>query len=431
MEDGVALYSVLIIICLFMSAFFSSTETALTSLTELKINHIIHEKGNKAKALELWLLNPNKVLNTILIGNNIFNILGSVLAAELANMLFDNTPIALVTGVMTLMVLIFGEITPKTFAKHNAETFSLFAIKILKLFYTLFYPVSYTLNVFVKVLIKFMGGEVEKIGPSITEDELEFLISVGEKEGVLEDQKREMLHNIFEISDTIAREVMVPRTDMTILKVDQPVNEIINVVSQTEYSRIPVYENKMDNIIGILYVKDLLKYIKEDFASIDIRKIMRKVYFVPETKKIDDLLREFQLNRIHLAVVVDEYGGVSGIVTLEDILEEIVGEIRDEYDKEDDDIVEKISEDEYIVRARMDVDDFCEFFEVEKSEDMDEYETLGGLIYDLAGKIPDVGDEFELDGYTLTVMEKESRKLKKIKIVRNNINEESEDEQHE
>ncbi|HCW93518.1 MAG TPA: HlyC/CorC family transporter, partial [Flexistipes sinusarabici] len=239
------------------------------------------------------------------------------------------------------------------------------------------------------------------------------------------------LHNIFEISDTIAREVMVPRTDMTILKVDQPINDIINVVSQTEYSRIPVYENRMDNIIGILYVKDLLKYIKEDFASIDIRKIMRKVYFVPETKKIDDLLREFQLNRIHLAVVVDEYGGVSGIVTLEDILEEIVGEIRDEYDKEDDDIVEKSSESEYIVRARMDVDDFCDFFGLEKSEDMDEYETLGGLIYDLAGKIPDVGDEFNLDGYTLTVIEKESRKLKKIKVVRNEVNENSEDERYE
>jgi len=430
LEDGVGLYFVLIIICLVMSAFFSSTETALTSLTELKINHLVHEKGEKAKALELWLLHPNKVLNTILIGNNIFNILGSVLAAEVANMMFESTPITLVTGVMTLMVLIFGEITPKTFAKHNAEMFSLFAIKILRLFYTIFYPVSYSLNVFVKVLIKLMGGEIEKVGPSITEDELEFLISVGEKEGVLEDQKREMLHNIFEISDTIAREVMVPRTDMTILRVDQPIDDIINVVSQTEYSRIPVYENKMDNIIGILYVKDLLKYIKEDFASIDIRKIMRKVYFVPETKKIDDLLREFQINRIHLAVVVDEYGGVSGIVTLEDILEEIVGEIRDEYDKEDDDITEKISEDEYIVKARMDVDDFCEFFGLEKSEDMEEYETLGGLIYDLAGKIPDVGDEFELDGYTLTVIEKESRKLKKIKVVRNRSksSEESENE---
>lgn len=417
--DGMVLEFVAIGVCIVFSGFFSATETALTSLSELKVKHILQEKGEKAKDLELWLLHPNKVLNTILIGNNIVNILGSVVAAELSVKIFGDSSIAITTGVMTFLVLIFGEITPKTFAKHNPEKISLLSMKLLKLFFFIFYPVSYSMNKFVKLLIKIAGGDVDKEAPKITEDEIEFFISVGEKEGVLENQKKEMLHNIFEISDTLAKEVMVPRPDLVSIRYGTPIDDVIDIITKSEYSRIPVYENKLDNILGILYVKDFLKYIKQDIKGIDIKAILRKPYFVPSTKRIDDLLREFQLNRIHFAVVIDEYGGVDGIVTLEDILEEIVGEIRDEYDKDEVDEVVKVGEDSYEINPMMDIDDFREFFNIEISdddEDEEEYETLSGLIFEMAGKIPNVGDKYIYNNLELEVKEKDGRRLKKVSV---------------
>lgn len=412
-------------VCIIFSGFFSSSETALTSLSELKVKHLLQEKGEKAKDLELWLMHPNKVLNTILIGNNIVNILGSVVAAEVSNKIFGSSAIAIATGIMTFLVLIFGEIAPKTFAKHNAESLALFIIKILKIFYFLFYPISFVLNKLVKMIIKLSGGSVENSGPKITEDEIEFLISVGEKEGILENQKREMLHNIFEISDTLAKEVMVPRTDLVAIKYGTDINEILNILAKTEYSRIPVYEGKMDNILGILYVKDLLKYVSKDIQQLDIKTILRKPYFVPSTKRIDDLLREFQLHRIHFAIVVDEYGGVDGIVTLEDILEEIVGEIRDEYDKDEKDEIIQVDDNTYEIDPKIDIDDFSKFFGLEIQDDLD-YETLGGLIFDLSGRIPEIGDVFTIGNLEILIKEKDGRRIKKVivKVMKNDEPEE-------
>ena len=420
MESDLLLELIFISICLLFSGFFSGAETALTSLNELKVKHLMEEKGIKAKNLELWLMHPNKVLTTILVGNNIANILGSVLAADLSIKIFHNSAIAITTGVMTFLVLIFGEITPKTFAKHNAVTMSIATINILKLFYRLFYPISFFLNTIASWLIKMMGGSVEKKGPKITENELEFLISVSEKEGVLENQKKEMLHSIFEISDTYAKEVLIPRTEMIAISVKASIDSIVDLAKETGYSRIPVYEGRLDNIIGILYVKDLLKFFIGDLKQLDLKKILRKVYFIPETKKLDDLLREFQLKRIHLAIVIDEYGGVAGLVTLEDIIEEIVGEIRDEYDTKEEANIIKTGDDVYRVDAGINIEDFCDYFELERTEDMSAYETVGGLIYDLAGKIPEINDEYQLDGYTLVVLTKEERTLNTIEIKKNN-----------
>lgn len=405
-------------ICLLFSGFFSATETALTSLNEMKVKHILNEKGSRAKHLEVWLNHPNKVLNTILIGNNIANILGSVLAARLMGQFFESSAIAITTGIMTLLVLIFGEITPKTFAKHNAENFSLISLRLLKVFYVVLYPFTHLLNILVSVVIKLMGGKIEKNGPIITEDELEFMIEESGKEGVLEDQQQEMLQNIFDISETYTKEVMVPRTDMLAIRHDTPLDTILETVSDAEFSRIPIYQDRLDNVIGVLYVKDLLKYIKQDKSAIEITEIMRKPHFVPETKKIDDLLKEFQLSRVHLAIVIDEYGGVAGIVTLEDVLEEIVGEIRDEYDDEEDNIVE-VKDGIYHVDARLDIDDFCDYFKIDKTEDMEEYETFGGLIYDLAGNIPEKGNQYDFLEFHFKVLETDGRRLEKIELIRN------------
>lgn len=416
--DSSSAYFISIFICLILSAYFSASETALTSLGELKTKHMIQELGERGKILELWLLHPNKVLYTLLIGNNIVNILSSVLAADFAYRLFKDSSIAIVTGVMTVLVIFFGEIFPKTYAKHNAEKFSIFTMYIIRIFYWIFYPFSWTLNKIVKTLIKFFGGKVEQDGPKITEDELEFLISIGEKEGVLENQKKEMLHNIFEISETSVKEIMVPLNDVTMIEIKTPINEIIDVIAKTEYSRIPIYEDNKDNVVGILYSKDLIKYTTRGLDKLNIKNILKKPYFVPSTKRIDDLLREFQVNRIHLALVVDEYGSIDGLITLEDILEEIVGEIRDEYDKEEEEDIRQIAENQYIVRGRLNIDDFCEYFNMEKTENMEQYETISGLLYDLADKLPDVGEEYIYNGYKFIVVEKDGRKIQKIKMIK-------------
>lgn len=424
--DSNSAYIISIGLCLLLSAYFSASETALTSLSELKAKHLIQEIGEKGKRLELWLLHPNKVLYTLLIGNNIVNILSSVLATDWAYKTFKNSSIAMVTGVMTILVIFFGEIFPKTYAKHNAEKFSIFTLYIVRIFYWAFYPFSYTLNKVVKFLILLFGGKVEHEGPKITEDELEFLISIGEKEGVLENQKKEMLHNIFEISETYVKEIMVPLNDVTMIEISTPLEEIINIIAKTEYSRIPVYENDTDNVIGILYSKDIIKFVNKGLDKINIKNILKKAYFVPSTKRIDDLLREFQLKRIHLALVVDEYGSIDGLITLEDILEEIVGEIRDEYDKEEEEDIKQIGENQFIIKGRLNIDDFCEYFGIEKKESMDEYETISGLIFDIADKIPEIGEEYIYDGYKFIVVEKEGRKIQKIKLIKLKTEEESE-----
>ncbi|MDY6820535.1 MAG: hemolysin family protein [Deferribacterota bacterium] len=417
MAISLELEIIFIILCLLLSAFFSATETALTSISEFKTRKLLEEEDRgKAKALTLWLLRPNRILITILVGNNLVNILSSVLATDLSIKIFGSIEVALTTGIMTFLILLLAEITPKTLAKHNYEKLSIYFINILKLFYYLFYPITYLLEYFVIFLSKITGIKIERIGPTITEDEIEFLIKVGGKEGILEYQKREMLHNIFEMSDMTVKEVMVPRTDMLAVDVEESKDEIIKVIREYEFSRIPVFEGRVDNIIGILYVKDLLKYSSDTFNDIEIRSILRKPYFVPETKKIDELLREFQAKRIHMAIVIDEYGGVAGLVTLEDILEEIVGEIRDEFDNEEDIKIVKVADNVYKADARININDFLEYFNIEKNDITDDCETLAGLIYSLAGKIPEIGEEYTFDKYILKVLSREGRKLRKVEI---------------
>lgn len=416
MSEALVLELLAIGVCIVLSSFFSGSETTLTSLSEMKIRHMV-EEDPKYKPLVLWLDHPNKVLNTILIGNNLVNILASVLATDFTAKVVGNTSIALVTGIMTFALLIFGEITPKTYAKHNAEKLALIVIKLIKIPFVIFYPFSFALNKLVKAIIVLSGGNLEKSKHKLTEDELEFYITESSKEGSLENNKSKMLQNIFDISEIYVKEVMVPRTDMVAVEIDTPAGEYLDRILASEFSRIPVYEDSVDKIVGILYVKDLLKFVKEDGVNFDLRKVIRKPFFVPETKKIDAMMGEFQKSRNHMAVVIDEYGGVAGIVTLEDILEEIVGEIWDEYDTEEHEVVQT-SDDTYIVDVRMDIDDFCEKFVIFKTHDMDEYETLGGLVFDIAGKIPEVGEVYKFEGYAFKILNKHERRLDKVELTR-------------
>ena len=416
MSESLVLELLAIGACILLSGLFSGSETALTSLGELKVRHML-EEDPKAKPLQLWHDHPNKVLNTILIGNNIVNILGSVLATDFSAKVFGNSHIAAVTGVMTLMVLFFGEITPKTFAKHNAVAIAPYVMRVLKIPYIVFYPFSFGINKLVKGMIILSGGKLDKSKNKITEDELEFYITESEKDGVIENGKSRMLQNIFDISEIYVKEVMVPRTDMLAIDITDPIDSIMEKIYASEFSRIPVYEENIDKIIGILYVKDLLRFVNKEDDTFDLRKVLRKPYFIPETKKIDSMLGEFQKNRNHMAVIIDEYGGVDGIVTLEDILEEIVGEIWDEYDTEEH-VVTQVADDTYIVDVRMDIDDFCERFDLEKTMEMEEYETFGGLVFDVAEKIPEVGEQYTYENYTFKIMNKHERRLDKVELRR-------------
>jgi len=412
---------ILIVLSLIVSAFFSSSETALTSLSKIKVAQIVKSGSKNAKYFNLWMKHPNKMLNTILIGNNVANIFASVLAGSLANKLSGSSQIAITTAVMTILILFFGEITPKTFAKHNAEAISAFFIRPLVLLYYLFYPFTYVINVFVKVVIKIMGGKIDKEQPLITEDEIEFMINVGEEEGILEDETKEMMHNIMDIKDISVKEIMVPRTEMVAVSIDSTIDDVLKVIEEYEFSRIPVYENDLDHIAGILYVKDLIMYAKEGLKNlnIDLKNMIKEPFFVPETKNIYDLFKEFQSKRVHLAIVIDEYGGVAGIATMEDILEEIVGEIRDEYDSAEEDEFVEVNENTFLVDAGMDLDDFCEKLGIEKTEDMEDYETVGGLIYDLADKIPSEGEELDFgDKFRIKVLKTEGNKIVKVEVKR-------------
>jgi len=412
---------ILIVVSLIVSAFFSSSETALTSLSKIKVAQIVKGGSKNAKYFNLWMKHPNKMLNTILIGNNVANIFASVLAGSLANKLSGSSQIAITTAVMTILILFFGEITPKTFAKHNSEVISAFFIRPLVLLYYLFYPFTYIINIFVKVVIRIMGGKIDKEQPLITEDEIEFMINIGEEEGILEDETKEMMHNIMDIKDISVKEIMVPRTEMVAVSMDSTIDDVLKVIEEYEYSRIPVYEKDLDHIAGILYVKDLIMYAKEGLKNlnIDLKNMIKEPFFVPETKNIYDLFKEFQSKRVHLAIVIDEYGGVAGIATMEDILEEIVGEIRDEYDSAEEDEFVEVNENTFIVDAGMDLDDFCEKLGIEKTEDMEEYETVGGLIYDLADKIPSEGEELDFgDKFRIKVAKTEGNKIVKVEVKR-------------
>ena len=308
----------------------------------------------------------------------------------------------------------FGETIPKTLARYEVISISSRHVKILSKFYILFFPVIFISDILTAFSLKLFGKNLKK-DPKFSEDELEFLINVGEKEGKLQPDKGEMITNIFDISDIDVKEIMVPRIDVTAVPENISTEEIKEIIRETEYSRIPVYRNSLDNIIGILYVKDLIRLKGTDYKMEDLLKLLRKPLFVPETKKIDLMLKEFQKNKLHIAVVVDEYGGTAGIITMEDILEEIVGDILDEYDIDSEEI-KQISENKYIINGRMSVNDFCDYFNIEEFDEDDDYDTVAGLVFDIAGEVPKIGDEFIWNNFKFIIKRLENRRIDLMEV---------------
>lgn len=405
---------VTLIICLALSALFSATETALMSLSKIRVKQMVENKEKGAERLNKLLSDPNKLLSAILIGNNVVNIGASSLMTSLAIEVFGNTGVGIATGIMTLLILIFGEITPKSLAAQNSEKVSLRVSGFVQFVMIILTPINFVLSKITYFIIKILGGDVHENQPFITQEELKTIVAVSYKDGVLEDEEKDMIYNVFDFSDSQINDVMITRTEMTAIDINASYEEILDVISKKQYSRIPVYEDTMDNIIGILYLKDLLFLQGETESEFDLRKYIHSPYFTYEFKSTKELFKEMRANRIHMVIVVDEYGGTEGIVTMEDLIEEIVGDIEDEYDKKINDIV-VVKENEYIVNGNVRIDEINK--EIGTHIESEDFDTIAGFVIGLIDKIPEIGEETEYENIKFIIESINKNQIKKIRII--------------
>ena len=405
----------IMIVALFLCAMASAAETSFTSISRIKLRNLVEEGDPQAAEIDKLLANPNVFLSTILIVNSVAVIVASSMATVLAIQFSESLGELISTVLSSLVVLIFCEITPKTAAVQNPLRWARVFVGPVKGAAWLLRPLVWSLGTITNLLLRLLGGEIKHRGPFVTEEELRLLVSVGEKEGILEQEETEMIRSIFEFADTTVREVMIPRIDMVTLESDATVDEAIDVALQGGFSRIPVYEESIDNIIGLLYTKDMLRQLREEHDTLPIRDFVRPAYFVPETKKLDDLLREIRQKHVHMVIVVDEYGSVAGLVTIEDLVEEIVGDIQDEYDREEN-LYEQVNENEYVFDAKISIDEFNELMDTDLADE--DYDTLGGFLYAQLDKIPIAGDTSTYKDLTFTVLSTRGRRITKVHVER-------------
>ncbi|MGM0500995.1 MAG: hemolysin family protein [Bacillota bacterium] len=396
---------------LVLSGFFSGSETALMSVNKVEIRHLAQEGDNKAKIVDKLLGKPDNLLTTILVGNNLVNVAASAIATKVATNFFNNYGVGISTGVVTLLLLIFGEITPKSLATRKAKQFSMTVARPIEICYYLFYPVVKGLSFLVQLVNK--DGHAPGTKPFISEDKIRRFLAVGVREGVIETDERQMINSIFEFDDITVKEIMVPRIDMVCIEINDSLEELRDIVIQMGLSRIPVYNGTIDNIVGIVYAKDLLPLLKEDKDEMTIQKIMRPAYYVPESKKIDNLFSELKKEKIHMAIILDEYGGTAGLVTIEDLLEEIVGDIQDEYDEEDK-LIEINEQNEAVVDGRADIDEINDELNISLPEE--DYETISGFILSMLGYVPEEGEKIEFEDLIITVVQIIQRRISKVQI---------------
>lgn len=415
METSTLLMVSGILLLLVVSALSSAIETALTSVSRIRIMQRADEDVPNAKVVLKLLEQPSRYLATILLINNLANIAAASLATLLAQRVFGSSAAAVATGTMTFLVLVFGEISPKSFAAQNAERVALRFAKLMHFLTGVLYPVGQIFIAIANGFIRLFGGKVT-VGPFVTEEEIKALVTAGAEEAAIEEEEKEMIHSIFEFGDTIVREVMVPRTDMVTVEIKASLQDVLNIIIKEGHSRIPVYEESIDNIVGLVYAKDLLVHLNKAKNHIPpLKKIMRPAYYVTETKKVSDLLKEMQQKKMHMAIVLDEYGGTAGLVTIEDLLEEIVGEIFDEYDLEEA-MIEVLSENKFRLDARAPIDEVGETLGVK----FPEYggETIGGFVYNLVGHIPVPGETADFNSLHFEVEKVMGRRILKILVTK-------------
>lgn len=389
MDSGQALQILIVIGLLALSAFFSSSETAMMAVNKIRVRNLADAGLSSAQTLMKVLDNQPKMLSAILIGNNIVNISASSLATILVTRAFGDMYVGVGTGILTLLVLIFGEITPKTSATLYSETMALRFAKPIYMIMQVLTPVIFIVDKLSQGVLRLLHVDPNKKQDAITEDELRTIVEVSHEEGVIESDEKKMIYNVFDFGDSVAKDIMVPRIDMTFIDVDATFSEVIEVFREVKYTRYPVYEETTDNVIGIINIKDLL--LTENQKKFCIRDYLREPLYTYEFKKTAELMVELRKTQNNIAIVLDEYGATAGLITLEDMLEEIVGEIRDEYDEDEEDLIRRIGPREYVVEAAMKLDDLNDQLGMDlESED---YDSIGGFIIGLLDHLPEEGEE--------------------------------------
>ena len=395
-----------------MSAFFSSAETALTTVNKIRVRTLAENGDKQAEYVLKIIEDPSKMLSAILIGNNVVNLYASSLATVLATHIWGNKIVGIATGVLTLLILIFGEITPKTVATIQAERIAFRFAKIIYYIMTVLTPVIFVVNQLSFLVLKLLRVDVKAKGESITEDELRTIVEVSHEEGVIESDEKKMIYNVFDFGDSVAKDIMVPRIDMTFLDVNASYQEIMDIFRQEKYTRYPVYEETTDNVIGVLNIKDI--FLKGGEEGFSVRKYLRKPLYTYEFKKVAELMREMRKAAISIVIVLDEYGSTVGLITLEDMLEEIVGEIRDEYDADEEDSIRKINPKEYVIEGAMKLDDLDDQLGLDlKSED---YDSVGGYIIGLLDHLPQAGEEVTSGNLRFVVDTVERNRIDKVHL---------------
>lgn len=407
-----------LVILLLLSAFFSSAETALTTVNKIRMR-TLSEAGNKKADRVLRVTDDSaKMLSAVLIGNNLVNISASALATMLASRLWGNVGAGIATGVLTLLVLIFGEVTPKTMATIHADTLSLRIAWIIDLLMKVLTPVIFIVNKLSLGFLFLLRVDPNSKKSEMTEEELRTIVDVSQETGVIEDEERDMIHNLFDFGDAKAKEIMVPRIDMTFVHIDSTYDDVLEVFKATMYTRIPVYEDTTDKVVGIINMKDLLLWSSENSdkqEEFSITDIMREPYFTFENKNTADLFIEMRQSSISIAIVLDEFGATAGLVTLEDLLEEIVGEIRDEYDSDELDDITRISPREFSVLGSANLDDVSHELDINLSSD--DYDTIGGYCLEQLGHLPEKNEIIITDNnILLRIDEVEDNRISKIYI---------------
>lgn len=402
-----------ILVLVFLSAFFSSSETALTTVNKIRMKNLA-ENGDKRAAKVLKVTSDSgKMLSAILIGNNIVNIGASSIATILAIDIFGDIGSGIATGALTIIVLIFGEVSPKTMATIKADSFALAIAGIIDVLMFILTPVIFIINKLASGLLFLLRVNPNDVDNTMSEEEIRTIVDESQEGGAIEDEEREMIHNVFDFGDSLAKEVMVPRIDMTFVEADATFEELIELYRENKYTRYPVYEESTDYVIGIINMKDvILLQSEKDFS---IRNIIREPYFTYEHKNTADLFVEMRKSSIPLAIVLDEYGVTAGLVTLEDLLEEIVGEIRDEYDSDEEDAIEQLSEYEYMILGSTNLDDVNDALDLDFESD--DYDTIGGYCLQLLDHLPEENETiFTEDDVVIKIKEVEKNRIEKIYI---------------
>ena len=423
--DSTGIQIVIVLALLALSAFFSSAETALTTVNKLRIRTLAEAGDKDALILTRVIENPGKMLSTVLVGNNIVNLSASSMMTALTIELFGSKVVGIATGILTLLILVFGEIIPKTVSSLYAETTALKYARVIYGLMILLTPVIYLVNQLALGFLLLLGMDPNKKKDAITEDELRTIVEVSHEEGVIETEEKKMINNVFDFGDTVAKDVMVPRIDMVMVDVNSTYQELLDVFREERFTRIPVYEDSTDNVIGIINMKDLL--LADESLQFSIRDFLREPLYTYEYKKTAELMMEMRRTFGNMVIVLDEYGATAGLITLEDMLEEIVGEIRDEYDEDEEDEIREITPDEYLVQGATKLGDLNDRLGL--SLESEDYDSIGGLVIGLLEHLPEEGEAVDHGNLRLLVEHVEKNRIEKVRLVIHREQEEEEPEE--